>query len=132
MRTSLAISLSLILIAPALATKPCSPDSWFADQQRPSAEWAKLAKWVAVAKVKKRKEIVEPYVNCYAQDRSTCAMEDRSIITVKVLRFEKGNEKIKTLTKSYCAPPPPKKIGETLRFYGNDPDTYIYYESLEK
>ncbi|MFH2204864.1 MAG: hypothetical protein ABIJ96_17255 [Elusimicrobiota bacterium] len=90
-----------------------------------------MAKWVAIAKVTKRKEIIEPYANCYVEDRSTCAMEDRSIITVKVIRFEKGKEKIKRLTKSYCAPPPPITTGETLRFYGADPETYIYFERLQ-
>jgi len=132
MKVLLGIGLSLLLIGSALATKPCSPDSWFSNPKRPSAEWAEMAKWVAVAKVKKRKEIIEPYHNCYMQDRSKCTMEDRSIITVKVLRFEKGQERIKVLQKGYCAPSPPKKVGETLRFYGNDPESYLYYEPLEE
>lgn len=123
-------ALLLFFTGPACATKPCAPNSWAANEDRPSTEWAKMARWIAVGKVSARTELITPYANCYMKDRSKCAMEDRSTIKLDVLRWEKGKERIRRLSKSYCAPPPPAEIGGVFRFYGNDPGSYIFFEPI--
>lgn len=128
---SVFLALMLVMAAPSFATKPCSPDSWFSKPQRPASEWEAQARWVAVAKVIARQEKVVPFANCYVEDRSQCAMDDQSTVTVKVVRWEKGGPlKIKRLGKSYCGPTAPKEVGVKYRFYGLEPDSYIYFEKV--
>ncbi len=133
MRLLFASALGLLLAAPARATKPCGPDSWYAKPDRPAAEWAAQSSWIAVARVTSREEHTVPFENCYLKDRSGCAMDDRSIVVVSVKRWEKGGPlKIKRLGKSYCGPTAPAKAGGTYRFYGVGPDAYIYYEKVAR
>jgi len=132
MKTILAL---LIFAAPApaaRATKPCGPDTWFARNDRPAAEWKEAAKWVVIGKVTARKEILRPFPNCHSADRSQCAMQGASVITVKAARWEKGVNAGKRLKLSagFCAPEPPKKAGGTYRFYGREPGAYLFFEEL--
>jgi len=90
------LSWPLMWTEPLCATPPCSPDTWFANKNRSSAEWMEMAKWVAVGRVTARKEIIEPYANCQMEDRSKCAMEGRSIITVKIIRWESAGTSFAT------------------------------------
>lgn len=123
--------LSLSLSRGVFATEPCSSDSWFSNQKRNPAQWALRASWIATAKVVERKDRSEPYVNCYSQDRSKCAMEDVSEVRVKILKVEKGKtDNAFILMPSYCAPPPPKMTGKPIRIYGSDPHTYLFFESI--
>jgi hypothetical protein len=130
-----AVFLAVLLAQPLHATKPCSSDTWFGNKDRTAAEWAKSAAWVAVGKVSARKEVLEPYPNCQLADRSQCAMQDKSIVTLKVTRWEKGavsGAKTLKLGAGWCAPSPPAKAGGTFRFYGREPGSYLYFEKLPK
>ncbi|MBI4346344.1 MAG: hypothetical protein HY553_05790 [Elusimicrobia bacterium] len=128
-----ALALAALLAAPAGATKPCSPDTWVARPDRPAAEWARLARWVAVARVTARRESVVPYANCYLKDKSGCVQDDQSTVTLKVKRWEKGGPlALKSLGKQYCAPPAPNEVGGLYRFYGVSPEGWIYFEKVRR
>jgi hypothetical protein len=121
--------LAVLCAAPAHAMEPCSPDTHLANPGRPSAEWSRLATWVAVGVVVDRTEKKVPYPNCGLKDRSACSQWDRSELTVKVERYEKGTgPKELRLVAAYCAPDPPARAGGRYRFFGHDPSQYVMYE----
>lgn len=119
---------------PALADKPCGEDSWFADPRRPAARYARLATWVAVGQVLGRAENRVPYPNCALPDRSRCAQWDRSVLTVRVERYEKGRGPATlVLTAERCAPDPPAEVGGRFRFFGREPpDSYLMLEAVPR
>jgi hypothetical protein len=85
--------------------------------------------WVAVGVVVDRQERKVPYPNCALADRSACAQWDRSRLTVKVERYEKGKGPMELhLVAGWCAPDPPAQAGGRYRFYGNEPSSYVMYE----
>jgi len=117
---------------PALADKPCGPDTWFASPRRPAARYARLATWVAVGEVVGRAEKRIPYPNCALADRSKCAQWDRSVLTIQVERYEKGQGPATLrLTAQRCAPDPPAEVGGRFRFFGREPpDSYLMLEAV--
>lgn len=132
MRSLLFLLILLLFATPAAATKPCSPDSWFAKPQRPEAEWKEMAGVVFTGTVTSRDEHIAPYPNCSMDDKSQCAMQDSSVVTVKITGWEKGEVaelKEITLKPGFCANDPPKATGGTYRFYlkAADAGSYIYY-----
>lgn len=114
----------------ASALQPCHPDSYREDPNRSSAEWRKLASWVAVGVVAGRKERKIPYPNCALKDTSQCAQWDRSELRIKVERYEKGEgPRDLVLVAEYCAPDPPAQAGGRFRFYGQSLSAYVMYEA---
>src|ERR1035437_3762867 len=117
MRLAAILFLALFLPAvPAYATEPCPDNSWYSHPQRPAAEWLKQAGLVFVGTLTARAENIVPYPNCYLEDKSKCAMLDKSKISVRIDRWEKGGVPgLKTidLAAAYCAQDPPKEIGKT-------------------
>jgi hypothetical protein len=100
--------LALFHAVPAHAMKPCPEWTYVAKPERPSAEWRRLATWLAVGVVVDRKERKVPYPNCGLEDRSACNQWDRSELTVKVERYEKGNGPAELhLVAAHCAGRPP-------------------------
>lgn len=126
--------LSLTSYLPAMALEPCSPDTWYANPNRSSAEWQELARWVAVGELIESVERIEPYPNCSLADRSQCTMMDTSSVTFHIERTLKGEilEKSLTLSKDICAPTPPKEIGARYRIYGGSSrGFYIFIEKVD-
>jgi hypothetical protein len=81
--------------------------------------------------VVEREERKVPFPNCGLDDRSACNQWDRSTLTVKVERYEKGNGPLVLhLVSQSCAPDPPQQAGGRYRFYGDDPASYVMYEAL--
>jgi len=121
--------LALLHAVPAHAMKPCPEWTYFAKPDRSAAEWKRLATWVAVGVVVDRKERKVPYPNCGLEDRSACNQWDRSQLTVKVERYEKGTgPKELHLVAARCAPDPPTQAGGRYRFFGHDPSEYVMYK----
>lgn len=123
---------ALLLAAPAHATKPCGPDTWYGSQNGPAPDWKKLSQWILLARVSARKENIVPAVNCYLKDKSGCATEDKSTVKLKTVMWEKGGPaKSKWFGPAYCAPAAPKETGKLFRFYGVG-DAFLYYEKVSR
>jgi hypothetical protein len=126
--------LMLLFAAPASASKPCPPDSWFSNKERPAAEWKETSPIVFTGTVTAREEHIAPYPNCYMDDKSQCARLDSSKITVTITNWEKGEIaglKAIELTPGFCANDPPQTTGGTYHFYLTDYDSsaahYAFY-----
>jgi hypothetical protein len=61
------------------------------------------------------------------------AQWDRTTLTVKVERYEKGKGPMELhLRASACSPDPPNHAGGRYRFYGDDPSFYRMYQALPR
>jgi hypothetical protein len=127
-----ALALGALLVPGAgRATKPCAPDTWFADPGRPAAAYGAAASWVAIGVVVRRVERKVPAPNCALPDPTRCARSDRSSVTIRVERYERGAGPAElVLTAAPCAPDPPTAVGGRYRLYGSGADQYAMFEPL--
>jgi hypothetical protein len=129
------LGLGLFAATSANATKPCWPNTWFANPERAESEWRKDAAMVFLGTIESVSENIHPYPNCMLEDKTQCPMKDSSSIIVSISRWEKGELKERqklSLSSGFCAQNPPKDIGKHYRFYTNsydvkNPTPYIFY-----
>jgi hypothetical protein len=127
---ALPLLLASALSGQARADKPCPPETVVASRREARARFGRLATWIAVGEVERRVEKHVPHPNCALDDRSKCAQWDRSELTVKVERYEKGKGPAElVLVAERCAPDPPGSAGGRYRFYGRGSSrAYLYFE----
>ncbi len=127
---------ALLPLSGARATKPCSRDSWFGNQQRTAKEWEAAVRWVAVGRISRIEHDPRPYANCASSDPSACARFNHARITLVVERMEKGplppGGRFE-LAARYCTKPIPTDLdtGRSYRFYGDQPDGFVTWEQID-
>jgi hypothetical protein len=117
--------ISLLLSLNAWATKPCHPNSYFANQERGVFQWIEESGWAMRVMVTKINDNWQPAFNCYAEDQDTCAQENRGSFDAIILEVLKGDIDTENIAfnQAYCSKGIPEKTGEYI-FYGDIQNVY--------